>query len=62
LDFPKGKADQDESDLDCAIREIREEINIDVRSHIKEDRYIRLETKDHKFTKLYIVYGIDDRT
>ena len=26
LDFPKGKADEGESDVECAIREITEEI------------------------------------
>jgi 8-oxo-dGTP pyrophosphatase MutT (NUDIX family) len=46
--------------VDCAIREIQEEINIDVRSKIKEDRYIRIETRERKFVKLFIIFGIDD--
>ena len=28
LDFPKGKVDQDETDLECAVREVQEETNI----------------------------------
>jgi 8-oxo-dGTP pyrophosphatase MutT (NUDIX family) len=34
LDFPKGKADEAEEDVQCAIREIREEISLDVSGHI----------------------------
>ena len=55
LDFPKGKADQDEEDIECAIREIKEEINLDVRKLISEDRYIKIEVQENKIIKLYIV-------
>jgi len=34
LDFPKGKANEAEEDVECAIREIREEISLDVSGHI----------------------------
>jgi 8-oxo-dGTP pyrophosphatase MutT (NUDIX family) len=40
LDFPKGKANECEEDVECAIREIKEEINLDVKSYIKDDQYI----------------------
>lgn len=34
LDFPKGKADQGEDDMACAVREIKEEVGIDVEPFI----------------------------
>lgn len=37
LDFPKGKRNQGESELASAIREVKEEIGIDVSSSIRED-------------------------
>jgi len=37
LDFPKGKANQGEPDAECAVREIFEETEINVRGKIKED-------------------------
>lgn len=37
LDFPKGKADEGEGDMECAIREIKEEIDLDVADHISPD-------------------------
>ena len=37
LDFPKGKADEGEADLECAIREIGEEIGFNIRPYINED-------------------------
>ena len=37
LDFPKGKADEGEEDVECAVREIREETQFDVSGYIKDD-------------------------
>jgi len=37
LDFPKGKANQGEDDIECAIREIKEENEFDVRPYINKD-------------------------
>jgi 8-oxo-dGTP pyrophosphatase MutT (NUDIX family) len=44
LDFTKGKADEGESDIDCAVREISEEVGLDVRKYISEDHFIKVET------------------
>ncbi len=44
LDFTKGKADEGESDIDCAVREISEEVGLDVRKYISEDHFIKIET------------------
>ena len=38
LDFPKGKVDEDETAIECAIREVQEETNILLRKdHINEE-------------------------
>jgi 8-oxo-dGTP pyrophosphatase MutT (NUDIX family) len=44
LDFTKGKADEGETDIDCAVREISEEVGLDVRKYISEDHFIKVET------------------
>lgn len=44
LDFTKGKADEGESDIDCAVREINEEVGFNVRPYINEDHFIKVET------------------
>ena len=62
LDFPKGKADQGEDDIDCAIREIREEIQLDVSEHISDDQYIQIQTMSNKWVKLYLVQGIPENS
>ena len=60
LDFPKGKANEAEDDVDCAIREIREEIDLDVSGHINPERYIKVQTLKNKWIKLYLVMGINE--
>lgn len=42
LDFPKGKVNQNENPIQCAIREIIEEIDLDVSLKIKSDQYIKM--------------------
>jgi 8-oxo-dGTP pyrophosphatase MutT (NUDIX family) len=44
LDFPKGKSDEGETDVETAVREIGEEIGYNIRPHINESHYIRIET------------------
>lgn len=60
LDFPKGKADQAESDVECAVREIGEEIGFIIRPLINEEQYIRIETIQGKFVKLFLVSDVDE--
>ena len=36
--FPKGKVDQDEADIDCAVREEREETSLDISGMISEEK------------------------
>lgn len=58
FDFPKGKIDQFENFLQCAIRETREEVGIDISPYIVEDQYIRIETIRDKIVNLYILNNI----
>ena len=60
LDFTKGKADEGESDVDCAVREINEEVGFNVRPYINEDHFIKVETIQGKFVKLFLVRDIDE--
>ena len=39
-DFPKGKVDENEDDVDCAAREVCEEIGFDISNLINEEDYI----------------------
>ena len=61
LDFTKGKADEGESDVDCAVREINEEVGFNVRPYINEDHFIKVETIQGKFVKLFLVRDIDEK-
>lgn len=55
LDFPKGKANQFEDDVACAVREIKEEIALDVSGYIRRDRFIQMQTIKGKWVKLFII-------
>jgi 8-oxo-dGTP pyrophosphatase MutT (NUDIX family) len=44
--FPRGKINQNESLVACAIREVREETGFDMTSFVLEDEYIGMRTKD----------------
>lgn len=44
--FPRGKINQNESLVACAIREVREETGFDMTSFVLEDQYIGMRTKD----------------
>lgn len=60
LDFPKGKADEGETDVECAVREINEEIGFNIKPFINEDHYIKIETIQGKFVKLFLVSDIEE--
>lgn len=60
MDFPKGKADEGETDIECACREIGEEIGFNIKPHINEQHYIKIETIQGKFVKLFLVCDIDE--
>lgn len=61
LDFPKGKVDEDETALECAVREVHEETNINLRKdQINEDQFVKVETINNRIVTLYFVEGIED--
>lgn len=62
LDFPKGKADEEEPDVECAIREIGEEIGLNIRPYLDENQFIKMETIRNKVVTLYIVKDLDEAT
>jgi ADP-ribose pyrophosphatase YjhB (NUDIX family) len=60
--FPRGKVNQGESEVDCAVREVYEEIGYDCSELIDEDRYVHLKLKKGKPVTLYIVAGVPSNT
>jgi len=59
--FPKGKINKDESEIDCAIREVYEEIGYDLAGKIIEEDHIQFILKE-QLIKLYIVPNISEET
>ncbi|KAG7878730.1 hypothetical protein KL938_003873 [Ogataea parapolymorpha] len=59
--FPRGKISKDETDLDCALRELEEETGFDGREYIDEDEYIE-RTIQGKNYKIYILAGVPEST
>ncbi|EGC36740.1 hypothetical protein DICPUDRAFT_46996, partial [Dictyostelium purpureum] len=59
--FPKGKVNKDESDADCAVREVFEETSFDIAPYLNERHFIELNIKEQKI-KLYIVAGVPEPT
>ncbi|XP_052873250.1 m7GpppN-mRNA hydrolase [Anopheles cruzii] len=55
--FPKGKINENEEALHCAIREVYEETGYDVTNLINPGEYIEL-VINYQFTRLYLVPGV----
>ncbi|XP_786436.4 m7GpppN-mRNA hydrolase isoform X1 [Strongylocentrotus purpuratus] len=55
--FPKGKVNKEELPVQCAIREVREEIGFDVTNYIDENNYIETYLND-QLARLYVVPNI----
>jgi len=60
--FPKGKVDNGESEVDCAIRETHEEIGFDISHLIDSNRWIETSGKGGRRVRLYIILGVDPET
>eukprot|EP00882_Tetradesmus_deserticola_P003578 GHRQ01003787.1.p1 GENE.GHRQ01003787.1~~GHRQ01003787.1.p1 ORF type:complete len:414 (+),score=150.91 GHRQ01003787.1:159-1400(+) len=56
--FPRGKIHKNETDAQCAVREVLEETGYDIEELVCEDDFIELNL-DGKRNKLYIVAGLD---
>ena len=61
LDFPKGKVDQGESQLECAVREIYEETGLMLTDKIDEQHAVQIETLRNRVVKLFIVSGMEEK-
>jgi mRNA-decapping enzyme subunit 2 len=61
--FPKGKINQQESERDCAVREVLEETGFDCDSLLESTSsdFMELTMREQKI-RLYIVPGVDEST
>ena len=59
LDFPKGKVDQGERSVNCALREIYEETQLRLHDTINVDQFVKVETIKYRMVTLFFVEGID---
>jgi 8-oxo-dGTP pyrophosphatase MutT (NUDIX family) len=55
--FPKGKILEEESEANCAIREVLEETGFDITDRLDEDRYLQINVND-KVLRLYIITNV----
>lgn len=60
--FPKGKINQNESDANCAIREVMEETGFDVAPLLDERVYIEQVLRGEQRNRLFIVPGVAEST
>jgi|EP00900_Chrysochromulina_parva_P004781 mRNA-decapping enzyme subunit 2 len=59
--FPKGKIDKDEEKLECAVREVLEEVGYDISEWVDPDLYIEHQWQEQT-VRLYVVPGVPDDT
>lgn len=59
--FPRGKINKDEPDEVCAVREVQEEIGIDISPYLNSKEFIDVTFQQKNF-KLYIVHGVPEST
>jgi len=58
--FPKGKINQNETGIECAIREVWEETGINIRQFISEKDFILHQPQPDEKKTLYIIHGTDE--
>ena len=52
--FPRGKLSKDETDAQCAVREVMEETGFDIGISLQEHQYIDVQIGDQA-TRLFII-------
>lgn len=60
--FPKGKINKGEADHECAIREVEEEIGLDITHLVDVGQYLEHSYGKGTTMKLFLVCGVDERT
>lgn len=56
--FPKGKVNENEDPLKCAIREVYEETGFDCGHLVNANDFIEGQTSNYQYTRLYIVKNV----
>lgn len=59
--FPRGKISKSESEIECAIREVYEEIGYNVETKIMQNFVLDMSTKQ-KLSKLYVILNVPETT
>ncbi|QPG74154.1 hypothetical protein FOA43_001478 [Brettanomyces nanus] len=59
--FPRGKISKDETDVECAVRELKEETGYDASSLIDEDEYVERTIRAKNY-KIFFIRGIPEET
>lgn len=60
--YPKGKVNENEDPVKCAIREVYEETGFDCSQLINENAFIEGQTSNYQYTRLYIVKNVPAET
>ena len=56
--FPKGKINQDETEVNCAIREVLEETGFDITPYVNENDYVEIVLRGEQRNRLFIIPNI----
>lgn len=59
--FPRGKISKDENDVECAVRETREETGFDSSDLIDDDEYVARTIRGKNY-KIYLIKGVPEDT
>jgi len=59
--FPKGKVFEDESEANCAVREVLEETGYDITSKLNHDEYLQININEQTI-RLYIITDVPKTT
>ncbi|KAK2714935.1 hypothetical protein QYM36_009814 [Artemia franciscana] len=58
--FPKGKIEENETEIECAVREVNEETGYNCENYIDAKKWIEHCGKRKKYCKLFVIYEVDE--